>query len=188
MANNLSIEESVKLNKDLLETNTNFLLESSKMIEQCGLSTPCLRRYYRLRLNSLLDTETLKERECTKIMEQSKDGVYCPKCGSSLVLKIKSKTNFNKSKERKYCKYLHQDLIELCPSCLEYSLKHNLKKKKRRQRKLKKPMKKPIVSIQSKKNERTDRPAPFCPRTTKTILNMIKQKDSKLSRFGLGLM
>lgn len=98
------------IRSELLRNSTrDFLIDASKLI-----GNPALNRYYRAKINSLLDSDQDDVEYLRKVSTKS---TLCIKCGNTREIKYKGRKSLNKSIDRKHCRYLRALLKEYCNRC-----------------------------------------------------------------------
>ena len=111
MAPNVPIAFAQERKSTLRETTRTFLLKAQQTLsEQCGFAD----RYYRLRINSILDPDQDDLEAISRFACQS---LLCPRCGTRLDPRYRSRKKKNRAKDRKTCRHLRADLVELCATC-----------------------------------------------------------------------
>ena len=125
-----SLVESTLKSSHFRSSTREFLLNASKLVSNAGM-----RRYYRIKLNALLDRDEDDINYIHRIAERSID---CIKCGNSKVIKVESRKTANKAESRTHCRYLHSFCKEYCDKC-GYLKKHKLLGRKSICTKLTKP-------------------------------------------------
>lgn len=110
-----SISTIVNRNETYRNSTRDFLIDASRLIAKHHDNNNGLNRYYQLRINSLINTDETNVDYLLKL--SSLKSTNCVKCGNKKDIKLITRKKLNKSKERKYCKYLHSILEEYCDKC-----------------------------------------------------------------------
>lgn len=111
-----SIKGAEHKHATIREATQDFLIRASQILGS-DLDEGPLIRYYRLRINSLLDP--YKDKESIEKLQSttSKQSTTCIKCGNPKKIKLKPRRSQNRSWTRRYCRYLRSFLIIYCDKC-----------------------------------------------------------------------
>lgn len=71
-------------------------------------------RYYRLKINSLLDCEN---EDIDAINKFAARDIHCSKCGSRRDIIYRDRKYANRDLKRKHCRYLRANIVEICDNC-----------------------------------------------------------------------
>lgn len=111
-----SIQSRAQRDERLRSFNRDFLIDTFNAVSASHRNSNLdgLSRYYQLRINSLYnsDYDSLKQ-----FQKSARLNTRCIRCGNRLTLKIQRRKRQNKSKLRKYCRYLRGYSIEFCDKC-----------------------------------------------------------------------
>lgn len=114
-ANNKGSLDIVNRAAENRELTRDFLLDAFQLQLDNSNLTEGLNRYYRIKINSLLETNQNNLDYILKLSENNLN--RCIKCGSAKRIRLRSRRSKNKSPTRKYCRYLKSLCDFVCDTC-----------------------------------------------------------------------
>lgn len=118
-----SISTTVHKSEFHRNSTRDFLIGASQVVLNNSGAHNGLKRYYQMRMNSMLNRD---QDDIDYIMRVSDQSTICFKCGNHKQLRIRSRKNKNRSSERRSCRYLRSLVDEYCDKCYEHKV-HKLK-------------------------------------------------------------
>lgn len=110
-----SIKGAEENNTNLRVATQDFLVRAQQVLKSSShYDQQILDRYYRLRVNSMLDCDPANIKYINKIGQKT---TTCIKCGNSKSLKLKNQRTKNRSWSRRNCRYLRSQVIVHCDKC-----------------------------------------------------------------------
>lgn len=167
-------EKESELNR---QSNIEYLLAAHQTFLGDENLDESINRYYRLRINSLLDSD---KDSVDKLFQLADRSPYCARCGCLEDLKLRDFRRVNQSKDRKHCRKLKGICIQHCKTCNPKELRFKVSKEPQAEEKPKiiQVPDKPTKSNKTKKVKSSGISIP----TSKTVVKPISQiKKSKSS-------
>lgn len=109
----ISLNQATVRRETNRNSNRDFLIDAYNVLCK-DKGNALLSQYYHLRVNCLLDTD---RDDLNFINKLSAHNTKCTRCGSLRQPRIKGRRHANRSKDRKYCRYLRGLAGEYCDKC-----------------------------------------------------------------------